>query len=152
MSIKVNESVQAMQKKIVDQIKFDTNTGIATAAEGLSDSMLPAGITADTVKAVAIHNHEFTAAVVGAFAELSTEVLRSNKKLDSTELSLPFGYKDTLNVSQDRSKEIRNPGTGETSNVAGKLNISVKAYVGSKTGQLSTVRKLAEALAAEALK
>jgi ribosomal protein L1 len=49
--------------------------------------------------------------------KVAAELFKKNKKTDKVEIVLPFGYgkNDTLNLTFQRSKEIRNMQTGETS-------------------------------------
>ena len=148
---KVKESVLELSKAITKEITLDKTTGIGMPAEGIYDKLLPEGITPAIVKSLATHNHDFSAAVVHAFADLSYKAMKENKKLAQTETSVVMNHKDVVHVTIAREKDVRVVSSGETIKVAGKISVSMDSHVGSNSGQMSTVRKEAQAHAAKLL-
>ena len=144
--------VVQLSAAIMEKLSIDKTSGDGKVPEDIYKETLPEGLTLDIVKQVAKHDHHFTAAAVDAFAKTSTKTLLDNKKLDRTQLEVPFGYKQNMTVSMDRESEVFNPSTSTKDKVFGRIKVDVKSYVGSNKGEMATVRALAKEAAATALK
>lgn len=111
---------------------------------------LPDDITIDDVKKVESHRAVFFPATTYAFGNASAKHLKSNKKVDEVNLIVPMNGHDTLSLEYLRSKEVRNPKTGEKSTKFGSVKAEFSMYaIRGDRGVMSEVR--AE-LAAEATK
>jgi hypothetical protein len=150
--VQLKAEVLAMVDKIESGIKLDHKTGIATADENLYESLLPEGLSPETVKAVSTHNSNFIAAGTYAFGNVAVKAMAKHKDLEKASAEIKMAGRDVLNLNIDRSKTYTDHlhGSGETVKY-GVVSASYDVRAGKNSGELKKARTLVAEFAMQKL-
>lgn len=146
--VQLKAEVLAMAEKIEKGLKLDHKTGIAAADDNLYESLLPEGLTVETVKAVGTHNSNFIAAGTYAFGSVAVQAMSKHKDLEKASGEIKMAGRDVLNLHIDRSKTYTDHlhGSGDTVKF-GVVTASYDIRAGKNSGELKKARTLVAELA-----
>jgi len=103
--LNLHEDVNSLAVKIRKALVIGED-GEVTVDKGLYDTLLPEGLTADTVKKVQTHHNNLVAATAHAVGEAGTAFLKSHKKVEHVHLEkFPMG-RDSLRVNLARKAKV----------------------------------------------
>lgn len=129
---------------------------VITASDGLYESLLPEGISMDTLERVQAHNTEVLAATAHAVGMIGIEAMKKDESLNKVTLELPTVGKDTFNFAFERSRQVRASAPGEKDTAMktkyGISTIGVDYYGAGPRGEVQAVKTFLSDTAAEALK
>lgn len=136
---KISPEVQALAKKITSQIKLEGDS--VTVPADLYVTTLPDTLTEEQVKAVQAHNSNFFPAATLAVGDLAVAAMKKDKKLEAVSGAFKMVGRDHFDITVNRSKESRNPATGETTTNFGVISASMVTH-GAKAsrGEMSHVK------------
>lgn len=149
----LKEETLKISKEIKANLTVDASGECSGDSQSVYEAHLPDGITMDTVKSVSSYNTTFCAAGTHAVGELAIEAMKKDKKLESVTAKLPFGSRDSLNLTFHRSREgVQNFGADKGKSVTqyGSSVVRVRTRAGNNSGQMAAARKLISDLATEA--
>jgi hypothetical protein len=129
---------KAMTLKISD----DKKSGVIEIADGAYVDNLPEGINKDMVSKLQAYNSTVAASAALAVGTMANAAIKKNKELDRVTMTLPTVGKDFFEVVNDRSREVRDVSTGNTSIKFGNVSVSHKMYAARARGQLKEVREM----------
>lgn len=147
----VKKDTRSLADTLKDQIKIDAKTGVGTITPDAYEKALPEGLTIKQVEQVNAHNSHFAAAATLAFGEASIPVLKKNKELTGTSLEIPVVNKDHIGITMDRSRQVKAPGSDETSTVYGSTRTQFAFYATKNRGEMAKVKAVLGEKAAAAL-
>lgn len=146
----IKSDVVELSKTLKGKIKIGDN-GVATIEAGTYTSLLPEGVSEDTVKKLQGFHSELAAAATLATGELAVPYLKKNKDVGSVDLSIPMVGKDTLDVSIKREKVVTNPTSKAQTTVYGAATAGFSVYSTRPRGEMLKVKSHLAELAMKAL-
>lgn len=136
---KVSEAAKVVGTAVKTELGFDGD-GTCAHPEDLFERTLPADLTLDTVKRVQTHVLDFTNGFAIGFGEAGLEHLEKNADLASVSARVKLGH-DNLNMELHRTREGRNPQTGEAVVKYGALSTKLTTGVGAGRGDYKRVQE-----------
>lgn len=149
----VKKEILELSEKISSGITISAKEKTATAEKDIYEKNLPEGLSMDTVRSVRDYNTTFVAAGAHAFGNAAVAAMNKHKNLDSLNVDVSMGDKDSVSYSIQRSKtsvdHLHNKGQEITK--YGVLTTSMEVNAGKNSGQLKVARAQVGALAMELL-
>lgn len=142
----INQDIRDLASKL--KVSIDPTTGLATLQDDAYDSLLPEGITTETVKQLHKHNTSFITAMGLAVGEAAIPAMKKHGDLKIVEAEAKDAAGNKFGVTFHRTKLSGPPG-GEKTEKFGVLNAEFELRAARKIGQLGVVRNF---LAEEATK
>lgn len=146
----IKPEVTALAAKIKPLLKLDPKTGIITAEANLYVSLLPEGLSEDTIKALAKHNAQFVPAIGLAMGEHTLPAMKKNTELLDTKLVVPTVGGDKFNFNLARTTMSGAPGAERTEKY-GHFTASHTMRAARNVGQFAQVRAHLSAAFADGL-
>lgn len=144
---KVSETAKTLATTIRSELSFD-GEGSGVLADDIFERTLPADVTLDTVKRVQNHTLDFANGLTLALGEAGIEHLNGHLDLASVNVRAKLGN-DTVASEFHRTREGRNPATGETVVKYGAVSTKYTTGVGAGRGDYKRVQEhLSESAAA----
>lgn len=148
MTSKINATVTELSAKLAEKISYVD--GKLVIDQDAYVTTLPEDISVEMVRKVHEHNSNFFPAVTLAVGDVSTPILKKDKKLDSLHLEVPMLDKDHFDVTMQRSRTFPNPQGGEAVKTWGYVSASLTTQSArASRGVMTHVR---DHLTAEAMK
>lgn len=145
----IDSDVLSLSQKLAAKITMDNKTGAGTVEGDTFSENLPEGLTPAIVTALNDYRTTYVAAGAHAFGGHSLTLLGDNPTLNETNVALPYGDKDLVRISVDRTYQNNLSGSLDY----GHMTIKTVHHAGkSSAGQLGLVRKHIGAAAIAALK
>lgn len=139
-----------LSAKFEQFISIDHTTGQGDSGKGnLFNDHLPENLTPEIITAVNDYRTMYVAAAAHVFGKKSITAMEANPALESTNIQLPYGDKDTLNGSVDREYHNHLQGTTSYGHITMK---PVHRAAKASSGQLGLVRQHIGQMAMAALK
>lgn len=127
------------------------NDGTPVVEDGVFLANLQPNVTEEMLRSVKANNETHAAAIVHAFGNNAIDVMAANPAVTKVEAFIPTIARDGFAVEANRSRDGRNPRTGETTTKYGIVDIVHKTQVDNKNGgELKIIRaQLSESAAAK---
>lgn len=150
----IKKEVLDLSKKIGDGLSLGEK-GIIAPAEGLYETLLPEGLSMDTLERVQAHNTEVLAATMHAVGKIAIPAMQKDDTLNKVTLELPTVGKDTFSFAFDRSRQVRDGAPGDKDagmkTKYGISTIAVDIYGAGNRGDVGAVKSFLSQDAADAL-
>lgn len=143
---KVSDGVKALALNLQSGLTFD-GEGIGILAADVFEKHLPEGLTMHTVKQVQDTLLDFSDAATLAVAESGIDHLKAHKDLSSVSLKVKAG-RDAISTSFERSRDMRNPGTGAQFTKFGISSTKLVSGVGGNRQGYKQIKEYASEKAA----
>lgn len=148
--IEIKPEVTALAAKIKPLLKLDPKTGIVTAEPNMYVSLLPEGLTEDTLKALSKHNAQFVPAIGLALGEHTLPAMKKHSDLLETKLVVPTTGGDKFNFALARTTMSGAPGAERTEKF-GHFTANHQMRAARNVGQFAQVRAHLSAAFADGL-
>lgn len=117
----------------------DTDSLITVTAEPYKDGLAEGGLTPEKVTAVRAYDKAFTRASVSTVATMALDIFKKDKSVENVSSNSIHMLGNKLEVSVDRTKTLKNPGTGEA--IVRHGYVTVSAVAGHASGKdIKTLR------------
>lgn len=150
----LTKEVLDLSAKITNGLTLDGK--VVTPAEGLYESLLPEGLSMDTLERAQAHDTQVLAAAAHAVGMLAIPAMKKDESLNKITLELPTVGKDTFGVAFDRVRQVRDGAPGDKDAGMkpkyGITTVSVDKYGAGNRGEVGAVKAFLSNEAAEALK
>ena len=118
--------IARLEALIKPLISFDETGKPALADKDVFKNNLPEGVTVEAITAYNNYTQQFIAGTVHALKDSAPEAFKNNPGLENFKLEVPMvGAHHAFSLNVQREREIRNPGTGETSTAPGFVTLKV---------------------------
>ena len=143
---KVTDRVKQVGEQLAQRLAVDAEGSIQTTAELFAET-LPEGVTLESVIAGQNATQDFADGLGLAVKILGLPALKANPELAAITVAGAAAGNDKIAVQLLRSRDGRNPQTGEVTTKHGVLSLSYVTGIGAKRGNL---KRIQEATSAEA--
>lgn len=123
MKAETKNQIDALAAGLKSQIEI--KEGAATIAADAYVKSLPDGLSLETVKKLKEHDAVFYPAVTKAFGEAAIELMKTDKSIESLDLSVPMVEGDKFDINFKRSYEHMDMATKEMKTSYGGLSASL---------------------------
>ncbi|EKD89542.1 MAG: hypothetical protein ACD_33C00045G0009 [uncultured bacterium] len=135
---------------IKTNLKADGSSIKETETHSAYIANLPEGITKDTVEDISKYNSKFVTAAHIAVGELSSEIMKKDKSVETVEAEIGyFGKNDSLSITVNREKTYQNylAKDGDPKEVVKHLVMNTTATIHSAKG--SSLKSVKESMSEE---
>ena len=141
----IKQEVLDLAKEIQADLTLDGT--IVKPAEGLYAKLIaPTGVTIEQLEAVNARETDIIAASAYAVGQLAIPAMKKDEALTKVTFELPTTGKDTINVSFDRSRQVRAGAPGdkdaEMKTKYGNTTVTVDKYAVGPRNPLAAVKAL----------
>ena len=150
----INESVLNMSKKMKESVKVDSKSGVGLGVDSLYKDCLPEELNLKTCDSVHVYDRDFVAASAKVFGELSVDAMSSNKKLETSSITIPMGKGVSCSHQMAREKVWPNTLAGPDAPPIvkkGVVSSSFTTKAGKKQGDMGKIAKELAELGAKKL-
>jgi hypothetical protein len=152
-TITLKEETVTLSEKIrtaIKEVKIDPETGHAKLPKEFIETILPEGITVETLQTLNKFTSAFVPAASHAWGEECVEFKQTQdkeNKFNDMTLTVPVVGKDEWTVGYRHAKNVVNPQTKETSIKYGNLSVKYDMYATGDNGEFSKVKEMISARA-----
>jgi hypothetical protein len=148
----IKPEVTALAAKIKPLLKLDPKTGLITAEPDLYLSLLPEGLTKETLTALSKHNAQFVPATGLAMGELLLPAMKKHSDLENGTLTVPTVAGDKFSFAIARNHSVPAfGGKGEPTEKFGHFTAKHEMRAARNSGQFAQVRTHLSAMFADGL-
>lgn len=128
VAVDLEEKLQGLIKSNAEVTKpTDTDRVVNVSSDAYKDGLETAGLTTDSVTAVRSYDKAFTRAGVAVVSDMALDIFKKEKAVSNVSTSAIPMMGNKLEVSVDRTRTLKNPGTGEAIVRHGYITVSATA-------------------------
>lgn len=133
--------MEALAERIRGSVEFVLEeAAVKPTAPVYADNAASYGTSIEEIGRVEHYNTHFAAATTKVIGEVGQQAIADNPEVNRVTGKIPLFGKNEFNVSVDRSGTVRNPKTGEVTEVHGVVRTEWVQTAGANRGLMSEVR------------
>lgn len=149
--VNFKDDVRQLADKIAAKFTVEKGTGVLALPANTFIELAPEGVTSDSYKVHRHYDDTFMVAAQIAGLERSVDIFKDDKKIDTTQMSVPTFGKDSIDLAFARQGSYVDMATKETVTYAGAITARKFTRVSTRTAaEEKLVKTHLKALAAAA--